>query len=491
MKDAILSLDQGTTSTRAIVFTPKGDMVSSHAIEHTQYYPENAHVEHDAEEIWQNTLTVCKEALSQAEAKGYTVQTMGMTNQRETVVAWAKDTGKPLCNAIVWQDKRTADLCKSLSAHTDDVKHKTGLPIDAYFSATKMAWLLEHDSAVKQAATAHNLCLGTIESFLIYNLTGRKVFATDVSNACRTLLFNIHTMAWDKDLSDIFHVPLRLLADVKMNIDDFGTTDEKTCGFTLPIQGVAGDQQSATIGQACFQVGMAKSTYGTGNFLMVNIGENPKEAPKGLLTTVLYQIGGQTTYAFEGSSMVCGSAVQWMRDKLELIQTAAETETLAKQARAHDSLYIVPGFVGLGAPHWVSGSKGHIVGLTLDSTKADIVRATLDGLCYQTLDLLSAVQTPIEELRIDGGMVANTWFCQRLADITGSPVTRPKTIETTALGAAYLAGLGAGLIPNFQTLEDQWQKDETFTPSLSPRARADMVNGWQKAVANCIALSRA
>ncbi|MEC9291948.1 MAG: glycerol kinase GlpK [Pseudomonadota bacterium] len=488
-KPAILSLDQGTTSTRAIVFDVQGNIIASHAIEHEQHYPAPNHVEHNAEEIWQNALAVCKHALSQAENKGYRAETMGITNQRETCVAWSKDTGMPLAPALVWQDKRTADLCADLNAkHGTDVKAKTGLPIDAYFSATKMAWLLENNDAVKQAQRSNNLCIGTIESYLIYRLTSGNTYATDATNASRTLLFNIQDMAWDNELSSLFKVPVNILPEVKNNIDDFGRTDEALCGFSLSIQGSCGDQQSATVGQACFEAGMAKNTYGTGNFLMMNIGAEPKSAPEGILTTVLYKTDTETIYAYEGSSMVCGSAIQWLRDRLSLISHATETEELAASAKQNDEVYVVPGFVGLGAPHWQAGTKGHIVGLTLDSTKADIVRATLDGLCYQTLDLLTAMETPLTELRIDGGMVANTWFCDRLADITDVETVRPKVTETTALGAAYLAAIGAGLIPDFETISNQWQVSKTFTPSLDSDKRSKMIKGWQKAIQNCIDL---
>ena len=486
---AILSLDQGTTSTRAIVFDTLGNIIACHAVEHTQHYPAENHVEHNAEDIWQNALTVCKKVLTEAQAKGYTAQTMGITNQRETCVAWAKDTGLPFAPALVWQDKRTADLCTDLNtAYGASVKEKTGLPIDAYFSATKMAWLLENNDAVKQAHASNNLCIGTIDSYLIYRLTSGGVYATDATNASRTLLFNIQNMTWDSELCKQFKVPQSLLPIVQNNIDDYGKTDKALCGFSLPIQGVCGDQQSATIGQACFEAGTAKSTYGTGNFLMMNIGKNPKPAPEGLLTTVLYKTADTTMYAYEGSSMVCGSSIQWLRDKLKLISSAIETERLAKAAKQQDDVYVVPGFIGLGAPYWKAGTKGHIVGLTLDTTKEDLVRATLDGLCYQTLDLLNAMETPLKELRIDGGMASNDWFCQRLSDITHVKTARPQVTETTALGAAYLAAIGAGLISDFDTVSKQWQISKTFTPTLEGDTRETMILGWKRAIQNCIEL---
>jgi len=486
MKQAILSLDQGTTSTRAIVFSLEGEIISSSQIEHKQIYPQHSWVEHDAEEIWQNTLRVCKRALEEASTQGYMPVTMGITNQRETIIAWDKTTGTPLHNAIVWQDKRTAGNCEELRKHHDHtIQCKTGLPTDPYFSASKMQWLIEHIPAIQEALDAENIAFGTIDSFLLFKLTGGEVHATDITNASRTMLFNIHKCAWDAELMHLFEIPHHTLPKVLASAANFGITAANLLPVQLPIEGIAGDQQAATIGQCCFAEGMIKSTYGTGCFAVLNTGKTPVTSENGLITTILYQINDEVYYGLEGSIFIAGAIVQWLRDQLGLIVSAQETEQLAASASDDDDVYFVPAFTGLGAPYWDAEAKAAISGMTLDTNKDHIVRAALDAVAYQTNDLIQAMEKDtgqkIDHLRVDGGMVANNWLLSRIADILGIEIIRPHIIETTALGAAYLAGLHHGLYDSLEEVAQKWRCDQTFTSKMDSETRADKQAGWQKA----------
>jgi glycerol kinase len=487
----ILAIDQGTTSTRAILFDGEGASVASHAIELRQIYPDNGWVEHDAEEIWQATLSCCRIVL-----KGVTptdVAAIGITNQRETTVLWDRRTGQPLHNAIVWQDRRTAERCRALKAdgYEPEVTKRTGLLLDPYFSATKAQWLFDHVPGARARAETGELALGTIDSWLIYKLTGGRVHATDVTNASRTLLLNLRELAWDDTLLKLFAIPRAVLPEVRDSAGDFGETDKILFGAPIPIMGVAGDQQAATFGQACFAPGDVKSTYGTGCFALVNTGAGVPVSNNRLLSTVAYRAAGKTAYAIEGSIFVAGAVVQWLRDAVGLIHEAREIEALARTAKSAEGLYFVPAFTGLGAPYWDPDARGAILGLTRDMGVAEIARAALDAVCFQTRDLLEAMAADMraaglgqpKALKVDGGMVRNDWFCQRLADLTGLAVERPKITETTALGAAYLAGLAAGVFASFDDISRAWSLDRRFDPVLAKPARDLAYEGWMKAVA--------
>ncbi len=486
----ILAIDQGTTSTRAMLFDASAHPVASHAIELRQIYPANGWVEHDADEIWQATLLCCRAALKGVPAAA--VAAIGITNQRETTVMWDRRTGRPLHNAIVWQDRRTADRCRALKARKLEPKitAKTGLLLDPYFSATKMAWLLDRIPGSRRRAAAGEIALGTVDSWLIYNLTGRNLHATDVTNASRTMLLNLKALDWDAELLKLFDVPLAALPQVRPSAGDFGRTEESLLGAAIPILGVAGDQQAAAVGQACFRPGDVKSTYGTGCFALVNTGAKVPASRNRLLATSLYRIGKTSAYAIEGSIFVAGAVVQWLRDALGVIRSADEIEALARTARDADGLYFVPAFTGLGAPYWDPEARGAIVGLTRDMGAAEIARAALDAVCFQTRDLLDAMAKDMQRsglkrpkvLKVDGGMVKNDWFCQRLADITGLPVDRPQVTETTALGAAYLAGLAAGLFKDTRDIAARWALDRRFVPAMKPAARDALYEGWKAAV---------
>ena len=489
MKQAILAIDQGTTSSRAMVFSLSGKPVALSQIEHQQIYPQNGWVEHNPDEIWQNTLHAVTDATWQAGDNGFVPVTGGITNQRETIIAWNKNSGDVLHNAIVWQDKRTAEICRTVEAEYGDViRRKTGLLVDAYFSASKMHWLLEHVAAVAAAAKAGELAFGTMDSFLLWRLTNGKVHATDITNASRTMLFDIHTKDWDEQLLEIWGVSKDALPKVLPNTADFGATAAGLLPYDLPIQSMAGDQQAAAVGQGCFETGTLKCTYGTGCFAMLNTGDIAVPSPNGLLTTILYQHAGRTVYALEGSLLAAGAVVQWLRDKLGIIAHAGETEALAQMSKDADDVYFVPAFAGLSAPYWDSEARAAISGITLDVTKADIVRAALDGVVLQTNDLMQAMEAgtgqPAVSLRVDGGMVVNNWFLQRLADVLNIPVIRPKVTETTALGAAYLAGLQHGLYQSFDTISDNWQTDREVSPAMDSDARQAMLAGWKQAVAS-------
>jgi glycerol kinase len=487
----LLALDQGTTSSRAILFDRMGQVKASQGIELRQIYPANGWVEHEPEEIWKATLTCARGVL-----KGINpahVAGIGITNQRETTVLWDRTTGKALHNAIVWQDRRTAARCKALKAAKLErrITARTGLLLDPYFSATKMEWLLDHVPGSRAGAKSGQLALGTMDSWLIYKLTGGAVHATDVTNASRTMLFNLEKLEWDPWLLDVFNVPRAALADVRDSSGHFGDTKDDLFGARIPILGVAGDQQAASFGQVCFRAGDVKSTYGTGCFVLVNTGKKPVASKNRLLATNLYRIGGKSAYAVEGSIFIAGAVVQWLRDALGLIANAAEIEALARTAKPAEGLYFVPAFTGLGAPYWNPEARGAIVGLTRDMGRAEIARAALDAVCYQTRDLLEAMAADMKQaglsapkrIKVDGGMVRNDWFCQRLADLIGLPVDRPKVTETTALGAAYLAGLAAGLFTDANEIEMHWALDRRFVPAMKRAARDVLYDGWKQAVA--------
>ena len=488
-KDAILVIDQGTTSTRVIGFDLKGRALATAQREHKQHYPQSGWVEHDPEEIWQNTLSCLQNARDGLREKDSKPIGIGMTNQRETIVAWDKKTGKVLYNAIVWQDKRTADFCRRLNdTHGIEINNRTGLPADPYFSGSKMRWMLKNVKEIKAAAKKETLAFGTMDSFLLWRLTGGQKHLTDSTNACRTLLFDIHKMAWSDDLLSLFGVPRASLPDVKPNTFSFGKTAKDILPESLLIAAMAGDQHAATFGQACFKEGMVKSTYGTGCFAVMNTGSTPISSENGLLTTLAYHTAEKPVYALEGSIFVAGAGVQWLRDKLEVIESAPATEQLAEDADGnHPGLYFVPAFAGLGAPHWDSAARGAVLGMTLDTDKAAITLSMLEAVCYQSHDLFSAMAADcgkdVAEVRVDGGMVVNDWLCQRLSCLTRMPIRRPAVTETTALGAAWLAGLQLGVYKETTELEKLWQKDAAFKPKMPEETAHDKHRGWQKAVA--------
>jgi glycerol kinase len=483
----ILAIDQGTTSTRAIVFDSTGRPLASVQKELPQIFPQAGWVEHDPEEIWSATVEVCRGALAKAGLDARALAGIGITNQRETTVVWDRATGKPVHNAIVWQDRRTADYCAELkrAGHEDAVAAKTGLLLDPYFAGTKLHWILENVAGVRAQAEKGALAAGTIESFLLWRLTGGKTHASDASNASRTLLLDIHTGAWDDELLRLFGVPSSLLPRVVDCSGELGVTSADFIGSPVPILGMAGDQQAATVGQACVKPGMVKATYGTGCFALLNTGDKPVRSRHRLLSTIAYQLKGRRTYALEGSIFVAGAAVQWLRDGLQVIERSADIEALAKTARPDHGVYLVPAFVGLGAPYWDPGARGAILGLTRDSGLGEVAAATLDSVCYQTRDLIEAMRgdgAEFTELRVDGGMVVNDTLMQRLADTVGAPVERPTVTETTALGAAFLAGLEAGLWPSIDALASTWALDRAFHPQEEAAARDRRYAGWQDAV---------
>ena len=487
-KSCILAIDQGTTSTRAILFDAECSAQASAQIELPQIFPHDGWVEHAPEEIWSATVAVCREVMTEKGISAAEVAAIGITNQRETVVIWNRKTGRPIHNAIVWQDRRTAEFCRELTAagHEDMVRAKTGLVIDPYFSGTKITWLLDNVSGAREAAMRGDLAFGTIDCFLLWRLTGGKVHATDATNASRTMAFNIHTQDWDDELLDMLRIPRALFPEVRDNAADFGHTEESLFGGAIAIGGMAGDQHAATVGQACFEPGMIKSTYGTGCFAVMNTGEKAVVSKNRLLTTLAYRLDGKPTYAVEGSIFVAGAAVQWLRDGLRVIASAPDSEGLAKSVENTGGVYLVPAFVGLGAPYWDPDARGAILGLTRDSGIAHIVRATLESVCYQTRDLMAAMQddgaAKPTSLRVDGGMVANDWVIQYLADILGIPVERPTVIETTAVGAAFLAGLNAGLYGSLNDISVRWRRDRLCEPKMAEADRDRLYAGWLDAV---------
>jgi glycerol kinase len=487
MSQYILSIDQGTTSSRAMLFDENGHAAFTAQQEFTQFFPRDGWVEHNPEEIWTKTLGVVQEALEHASLAGRQIAAIGITNQRETTVVWDRSSGEPVYNAIVWQDRRTADFCERLrtQGHEASVAAKTGLLLDPYFSGTKINWILENVRGARARAEKGELAFGTIDSFLIWRLTGGKSHATDATNASRTLLFNIHDQCWDSELLELLSIPESLLPEVLDCAADFGTTSKDLLKAEIPIAGVAGDQQAALVGQACFEPGMIKSTYGTGCFMMLNTGEQALSSSNKLLTTVGYRLNGKTTYALEGSIFVAGAAVQWLRDGLGIIDSAEQTETMAASLESNHGVYLVPAFTGLGAPHWDPDARGAIFGITRDTGPAQLVRATLESVCYQTFDLLEAKRrdglTPTR-LRVDGGMVQNNWLCQFLSNLLNIIVERPAQTETTALGAAYLAGLQVGIFSSLEDIAGRWQADQEFDPSMENSARNLLLADWHEAV---------
>jgi glycerol kinase len=483
----ILAIDQGTTSTRAIVFDSAGQPVASAQKELPQIFPRPGWVEHDPEEIWRATVDVCRGALANARLAASDIAGIGITNQRETTVVWDRATGKPVHNAIVWQDRRTSDMCAELkrAGHEKTFSQKTGLLLDPYFAGTKIAWILQHVSGARAAAEKGALAAGTIESFLLWRLTGGKVHASDATNASRTLLLDIRKGTWDADLGKLLGVPQSMLPTVVDNAAEFGVATADILGAPVPVLGMAGDQQAATVGQACIKPGMVKATYGTGCFALLNTGSIAMQSNHRLLTTIAYQLEGRRTYALEGSIFIAGAAVQWLRDGLHLIQKSSDVEAVAAEAKDGHGVYMVPAFVGLGAPYWDAEARGALLGLTRDTGPAEIAAATLDSVCYQTRDLIEAMRgdgAQIDEFRVDGGMVVNDPLMQRLADTVGAPVERPKVIETTALGAAFLAGLQAGLWPSIEALSATWSLDRAFRPAEPAPSRDGRYAGWQAAV---------
>ncbi|HYD29303.1 MAG TPA: glycerol kinase GlpK [Azospirillaceae bacterium] len=484
----VLAIDQGTTSTRAMVFDRQGRPISVAQRELRQFYPADGWVEHDAEDIWRDTVVVSRQALERAGAKASDVEAIGITNQRETTLLWDRATGEAVHNAIVWQDRRTAPRCHALARDGAEamVSQRTGLLLDPYFSATKLAWLLEHVPGARMRAGRGELCFGTVESFLLFRLTGGAVHATDATNASRTLLFNLHTQDWDDELLRLFGIPRAVLPKVLDNAALFGTTEASVLGAPIPITGMAGDQQAATVGQACFEPGMIKSTYGTGCFALLNVGDKPAVSKNRLLTTVAYRFDGKPTFAIEGSIFVAGAAVQWLRDGLRVIPDAPSSEYHAREVEDTGGVYLVPAFTGLGAPYWDPDARGAILGLTRDTGVSHIVRATLESVCYQTRDLFEAMaadggHAPLA-LRIDGGMVMNDWLCQFLADVLNVPVERPEVTETTALGAAYLAGLHTGFYGSLAAVAGVWACQRRFEPGMDEGRRERLYEGWKRAV---------
>jgi glycerol kinase len=476
----LLAVDQGTTSSRAILFDRDAKPVATAQEEFPQHYPRPGWVEHDAEDIWASTLRVMKQAMEAGEPSA-----IGITNQRETVVIWDRASGKPIHNAIVWQDRRTADFCAALKAggHEAEVQAKTGLLLDPYFSASKIKWLLDNVSGAREQATSGKLAAGTIDTFLLWRLTGGRVHATDWTNAGRTMLYDIHQRRWDADLLALFDIPENLLPEVHPNTHLFGETDPALFGRAIPIAGMAGDQQAALVGQACFDRGMVKSTYGTGCFMLMNTGADAVTSTNRLLTTPAYEIVDERAYALEGSIFVAGAAVKWLRDKIGLVDTAGATEAVARAAHEDHGIVVIPAFVGLGAPHWRPDLRGSIHGLTLDTTAADLVRATLESIAFQTRDLTDAMAadgaTRPAAVRIDGGMAKNNWFAQFLADILEVPVERPASHETTALGAAVLAGITTGMIADKAEFAAKWQADARFDVEMADERRERYLIDWQ------------
>jgi len=488
----ILVIDQGTTSSRAIVFDAASRIVCVAQQEFRQIYPADGQVEHDPEDIWTSTLAVCRQAIAAAQANGASIAALGLTNQRETTLVWDRATGRPLYNAIVWQDRRTADVCARLSLDGAEplIRQRTGLLLDPYFSASKIGWILDHVDGARAQAENGRLAFGTVDTYLIWRLTNGRAHLTDATNASRTSLYDIRKGQWDAELLRLFDIPESILPTVLDCSADFGQVDAALFGKGLPILGVAGDQQAALIGQACFGDGEIKSTYGTGCFVIANTGQTYIESQHRLLTTIGYQFDGQPCYALEGSIFVAGAAVQWLRDGLGIIEQASDTEALARGLGGNQGVYLVPAFTGLGAPYWAPDVRGILVGLTRATGRAELARAAIEAACYQTYDLIEAMSQDgvrSHTLRIDGGMVVNDWMCQFLADALNKPVDRPEIMETTALGAAYLAGLKAGVYESLENVRERWKRDRRFDATMGEAERAQMLNGWRRAVAAAMA----
>ena len=488
MEKFILAFDQGTTSSRAIVFDKKGTIVSVAQKEFTQIFPKPGWVEHDAIEIWSTQLGVAAEAITQAGLSLRDIAAIGITNQRETTVVWDKQTGTPIYNAIVWQDRRTATYCDLLKqqGYHQPIQRKTGLIIDAYFSATKLKWILDNVEGAREKASRGELCFGTIDTWLLWKLTDGTVHVTDVSNASRTMLYDINTLSWDDDLLHLMEIPKNILPQVRSSSEVYGHSQNILSALNIPIAGIAGDQQAALFGQMCIQPGMVKNTYGTGCFMLMNTGEQPVFSINNLLTTIAWQINGKTEYALEGSVFIAGAVVQWLRDGLHLINSSSETETLAQQVSSNDGVYIVPAFAGLGAPYWNQHARGTIVGITRGTTSAHFARAALESIAYQTMDVVNAMQSDanitVKELRVDGGATANNFLMQFQSDILNTKVIRPTITETTALGAAYLAGLAIGYWSNMEEIQKQWQVNKIFEPVITEKERKELASEWKRAV---------
>lgn len=485
----ILSLDQGTTSSRAILFNKEGEIVHVAQKEFTQHFPNPGWVEHNAHEIWGSILAVIATCLSEADIKPEQIAAIGITNQRETTVVWDKHTGKPVYNAIVWQSRQTADICEELKeqGYSDIVREKTGLLIDAYFSGTKVKWILDHVEGAREKANNGDLLFGTIDTWLVWKLSGGAVHVTDYSNASRTLMYNIHDLKWDDELLEMLTIPKSMLPEVRSSSEVYGhTADFHFFGQKIPIAGVAGDQQAALFGQACYGEGMAKNTYGTGCFMLMNTGEKAVKSDHGLLTTIAWGLNGKVEYALEGSIFVAGSAIQWLRDGMRMFKDASNSEEYAKRVESTDGVYVVPAFVGLGTPYWDSEVRGAVFGVTRGTTKEHFIRATLESLAYQTKDVLCAMEKDsgiqLKTLRVDGGAVKNNFLMQFQSDILDVPVERPEVNETTALGAAYLAGLAVGYWENQSIIASQWNMDQSFTPTMNEDVSKELYSGWKKAI---------
>lgn len=484
----IMSLDQGTTSSRCILFDKSGNIRALVQKEFRQIYPKPGWVEHDADEIWDTTLEVSRAAMAKLDVEADSIAAIGITNQRETAVIWDKKTGEPICNAIVWQCRRTSDIIDELvkRGHGDTIRYKTGLEPDAYFSGSKIKWMLDNVPGARQRAEKGELLFGTIDTWLIWKLTGGKAHVTDYTNASRTMIYNIHELCWDKELLELLDIPACILPEVKPSSFVYGQTEFELYGGEIPIAGAAGDQQCALFGQCCFEPGQMKNTYGTGCFLLVNTGNEIVESKNGLLTTIAVGFQDQVIYALEGSIFVAGAAIQWLRDELNVISTAAESEEYAKEVPDTAGGYVVPAFTGLGAPYWSQRARGTIVGVTRGFSRAHLIRATLESLAYQTYDIVRAMERDsgirIAELKVDGGACANDFLMQFQSDVTGSDVVRPKCIETTALGAAYLAGLAVGYWANLEDVRNNWAVDKVFTPKMEEGRRIKLLKGWHKAV---------
>jgi len=492
-KKYILSIDQGTTSSRGVLFDSDYQIVAIGQKEFTQFFPNSGWVEHDPEEIWVSTLESCNNAISKAKIEPNQIVSIGITNQRETTVVWDKETGEPIYNAIVWQDRRTSDKCQNLRDHGHEniVTKKTGLLLDPYFCATKIAWILDNVEGAREKASADKLAFGTIDSFLLWRLSDKKNHSTDATNASRTLLYNIHEGCWDRDLLELFNIPKSMLPLVRDSAANFGKSHESFFGSEIPISSLIGDQSSALVGQACFDPGMVKSTYGTGCFVLINTGDKAVESKNKLLTTIAFQINNKPCYALEGSIFIAGAAVQWLRDDLKFIESAEESESLAKQADPNQEVYLVPAFVGLGAPYWDPDCRGALYGLTRGTGQAEIAKAALESVCYQTSDLLTAIskdlgKNELTTIRVDGGMAASNWTMQMLSDVLNLPVDRPKNLETTALGAAYLAGMQVGFYPPIKEFAKSWKSENQFNSKMSEADRQKKLSGWKDAVSRTL-----
>jgi len=496
MTTYILALDQGTTSSRAIIFNKVGEIISVAQKEFKQYFPHSGWVEHDPNEIWSTQIGVAAEAITKAGLSVHQIAAIGITNQRETTVIWDRNTGQPLYNAIVWQDRRTAAYCDQLKEEgkSELIQQKTGLIIDAYFSATKAKWILDHIEGAREKAVKGELCFGTIDTWLLWKLTNGKVHATDVTNASRTMLCNIQTLQWDGELQDIFDIPGNMLPQIRSSCEVYGHTQNVLTATNIPISGIAGDQQAALFGQMCIHPGMVKNTYGTGCFMLMNTGEKAVISKNQLLTTVAWKIGNITHYALEGSVFIAGAVVQWLRDELRIIRSSSEIETIAKEVTDTDGVYIVPAFAGLGAPYWNQHARGTITGISRGTSRAHIARAALESIAYQTVDVLKAMEADagigIQELRVDGGATVNNFLMQFQSDVLNCKVIRPAITETTALGAAYLAGLAIGYWENIDAIKNQWSVEQSFEPTLDEKTREQLYNGWKKAVMASVSITQ-